>query len=469
MINLVNSNNFNKDSFFETDILIIGSGINCLSFVDFFLSLNSCDIKKKITIIEKGELNKSILTSQRTNLNVSKNYEKINNEGSFKFDVKGMNQTVSGNSSFWGGRFTRLDKEDFLSRNWIEGDKKWPIDFDHYNEALDHIYSYYKLGENLFSNFYNKIFQSHLIKSQNLENKIFYIKFINFFKLLHQKNNHKHTVDIYYNADVEKLNFLNQRILSVDIKNSNSIVFNIKATKIILSSGVLGNIKTLLRLKKNSNLVDSKNIVGKFVMNHPGGKILEIENHNKVFSSMYFGSNFMFSSYRYGLKSSIDFQKKNRITNSLLLFQPYYLVNKTNPLDLNNWFKRKFLGTFDNKIELKNENLNININFDKYLYHNLDLLIRELLKYFSYEKRNIPKIIDSIYSKTKFEDTYHYIGGTIMGEHISDSVVDTNLKHHEIDNLYVLGASVFPKSGHANPVATQLFLSYRLAIHLHNL
>ena len=38
-----------------------------------------------------------------------------------------------------------------------------------------------------------------------------------------------------------------------------------------------------------------------------------------------------------------------------------------------------------------------------------------------------------------------------------NSVVDKNLKVHEIKNLYILGSSVFPTSGHANP--TQQFVN----------
>mgnify|MGYP001448406447 CR=1 FL=1 len=100
------------------------------------------------------------------------------------------------------------------------------------------------------------------------------------------------------------------------------------------------------------------------------------------------------------------------------------------------------------------------------LFHNIEVLTKELLNYFSYDSKSIQKAIEDINSISNFEDTYHYMGGTIMGKDKLQSVVNENLKHHEIDNLYILGASTFPKSGHANPVATQLFLSYRLANHL---
>ena len=71
MINLINSNNFNSEGYHETDILIIGSGINCLTFIEFFYKFNQSN--KRITVIEKGEINKDLLKNERADLNISKN------------------------------------------------------------------------------------------------------------------------------------------------------------------------------------------------------------------------------------------------------------------------------------------------------------------------------------------------------------------------------------------------------------
>ncbi|MDB3973948.1 GMC family oxidoreductase [Alphaproteobacteria bacterium] len=481
MINLINSNNFNSEQAHETDILIVGSGINCLSFIEFFNEFNQSN--KRITVIEKGEINKDLFKNERADLNISTNPDNFQNQGMFEFHKKGMNQSVSGNSPFWGGRFTRLDKEDFIKREWLDNDKEWPFSYEEYDEIINDIYKFYRVDNNKNFDLYHYFSKKHLIKSHNLENKIFFIKFINFYYHLNQKINSIKNIDIFFNAEVEKLNFHNESINSINIINKNLKLINIKTQKIILSAGVLGNIENLLKFKRNSNLIDSKNIVGRYVMNHPSGKILEFKNNNKVFSSMYFGSNFLSLSYRYGIKGSFDFQKKNQITNSLLLFQPYHFLNKYKFSDIYKWSKRKFTANFDkkvnlnlylemlpdinNKIDLIDNNLKINVNIDKHAYHNTEVLITELLNYFGYIKKDMQKIIENIYLQRSFEDSYHYIGGTIMGDDKKESVVNKDLKHHEIDNLYVLGASTFPKSGHANPVATQLFLSYRLAKHLY--
>ncbi|MFA5872077.1 MAG: GMC family oxidoreductase [Parcubacteria group bacterium] len=60
----------------------------------------------------------------------------------------------------------------------------------------------------------------------------------------------------------------------------------------------------------------------------------------------------------------------------------------------------------------------------------------------------------------------HLMGTTRMGNDPKTSVVDQNLKAHDLDNLYVCGASVFPTSGASNPTLTIEALAARLASHL---
>ncbi len=67
------------------------------------------------------------------------------------------------------------------------------------------------------------------------------------------------------------------------------------------------------------------------------------------------------------------------------------------------------------------------------------------------------------------QDASHHMGTTRMGLDPKYSVVDSNLKLHSADNLWVIGGSVFPTSGCANPTMTLVALSIRLARHLESL
>ncbi len=60
-------------------------------------------------------------------------------------------------------------------------------------------------------------------------------------------------------------------------------------------------------------------------------------------------------------------------------------------------------------------------------------------------------------------DASHHIGGAIMGIEPNKSVVNSDLRLHDVSNLYVCSSSVFPTSGCANPTYTICALAIRLA------
>ena len=55
------------------------------------------------------------------------------------------------------------------------------------------------------------------------------------------------------------------------------------------------------------------------------------------------------------------------------------------------------------------------------------------------------------------------MGGTRMGTDKYKSVVNTDLKIHDIDNLYVSGSSNFVTTGYTNPTFTIIQFALRLA------
>lgn len=60
----------------------------------------------------------------------------------------------------------------------------------------------------------------------------------------------------------------------------------------------------------------------------------------------------------------------------------------------------------------------------------------------------------------------HHMGTTRMAAKASDGVVDGRLAMHGLSNVYMLGSSVFPTVGYANPTLTIVALAHRLAAHL---
>ena len=60
----------------------------------------------------------------------------------------------------------------------------------------------------------------------------------------------------------------------------------------------------------------------------------------------------------------------------------------------------------------------------------------------------------------------HQAGTARMGTDPFTSVVDANLKAHDLGNLYIGDASVFPSVGAVNPALTVMALALRLGNHL---
>lgn len=65
--------------------------------------------------------------------------------------------------------------------------------------------------------------------------------------------------------------------------------------------------------------------------------------------------------------------------------------------------------------------------------------------------------------------TAHHLGTTRMSDDPQQGVVDRQCRVHGVDNLYVVGSSVFPTGGWAFPTFTIVALSMRLAEHLRTL
>jgi choline dehydrogenase-like flavoprotein len=80
--------------------------------------------------------------------------------------------------------------------------------------------------------------------------------------------------------------------------------------------------------------------------------------------------------------------------------------------------------------------------------------------------RELPAMTDDAAWHADVHDAFHPAGTTRMADSPRDGVVDRDLQVHGVAGLHVLGASVFPTSGYANPTLTIVALALRLAGHL---
>ena len=58
-------------------------------------------------------------------------------------------------------------------------------------------------------------------------------------------------------------------------------------------------------------------------------------------------------------------------------------------------------------------------------------------------------------------DSNHWVGTARMGTSSNESVVNTHGQSHEIPNLFIGDASIFPANPEKNPTLTNIALSWR--------
>ena len=80
--------------------------------------------------------------------------------------------------------------------------------------------------------------------------------------------------------------------------------------------------------------------------------------------------------------------------------------------------------------------------------------------------RLVPWLEDRAAFVAAAEDYFHQAGTTRMARRPEDGVVDPDCAVHGVAGLSVVGGSVFPSSGYANPTLTIVALALRLATHL---
>jgi choline dehydrogenase-like flavoprotein len=132
------------------------------------------------------------------------------------------------------------------------------------------------------------------------------------------------------------------------------------------------------------------------------------------------------------------------------------------------WLSTEDLPVPENRVTLNKEG-NIVINYSASntepsdrLYHELKEMLKDLgmhhghlLPHHAYLKNEIP-----------VAGCAHQAGTVRFGSDPSSSVLDTDCKAHELDNLYVVDTSFFPSIGAVNPALTAIANALRVGDHL---
>jgi choline dehydrogenase-like flavoprotein len=149
-------------------------------------------------------------------------------------------------------------------------------------------------------------------------------------------------------------------------------------------------------------------------------------------------------------------------------FAPSWTLNDVARHAVDFWLSTEDLPLPENRVTLtKDGNIQIsyeasNVEPKERLYHRLKGMLKDLgmhhghlLPHHAYLKNEIP-----------VAGCAHQAGTVRFGKDPSSSVLDTNCKAHELDNLYVVDTSFFPSIGAVNPALTAMANALRVGDHL---
>ena len=465
--------------FQDYKFVIAGSGPAAISLA---LGLKK-KTKEKILILEAG--NFEFDDESQTH------YEgkSVNNCGLGNLDERRI-RAFGGTTMVWGGMCRPLDKQDY---------KSWPINKSELMPYTENAYKFLKVRKTIKSDL-------NLNENFNLID----------FKWSEPKLNINEDYKDYLIKDKQLDLLIETAVLSIDgtnkvehveVYNSNLKRYYKFIPRIfILACGAVENSRILLTSKYKSNKGFLKNLeIGTEFQIHPkievGKSIVTMDEIKNKFNLDYFNfdretfyiapTEKLISEERIGnvgcrILINKYSQKHKELLKELLCVAPTY-ANKILSLINENvdCAQIRFLCLFENerlrenRVSLDFQNLDTHGNPKAKLTMNLNendkrtirIFMEHLGKYFI--DQNLGRIgVGEFYYNDKLQwdevgqGGSHQMGGTRMGIGPNDSVVDKNLKIHNVNNFYVLGSSVFPSSGHANPTLTICQLAFRLSKHL---
>lgn len=422
----------NKINFLDYDLIIIGTGPSSTVLSDFLQK------KKKILILEKGNFKKKF-------------YEKIFSKN---LKIKKFSRTfaVGGTSLDWSQVSSYYEAIEMnRSKNVF-----WPI-------KIRELRNYYLKLNKKFNFNYKKIINSKLS---------FYIPFTTRFFFSPKKPTnfnkfYKNDIDLIYNCDVnyidEEKNYVNLYISKKNIQ--------IKVKKVIICCGGIESTTLILRSlkKKFLNKLKNKIYVGKFFMDHPKFNLGTLKYpKNEILKFISLQSNISGISY-YGVSLKKNIQLKYGLLNTYVRFEKNNskiknFINFVKNNEFHNTYSIRcffeMIPNIKNKITLKKDKANIDLNFSNAEIKTLNFLTKKIYDYFS-KNPGLESVKTFNKKNLKTDDASHHMGGLIYPK-----IVDKNLKLNGLKNIYVCSSAIFPTSGSVNPTLTICALAIRLGEHL---
>jgi choline dehydrogenase-like flavoprotein len=249
---------------------------------------------------------------------------------------------------------------------------------------------------------------------------------------------------------------------------------------VVVSCGAANSAKLLLASASDTHpngLANGSDQVGRNYMFHYSQAVLALskEPNPTVFQKTLGMNDFYFGSedFEYPLgniqmvgKSQAEMYKGEKPIETKLA--PMFAMRDIATHAVDFWLSTEDLPKPDNRVTLERDG-NVKLSYTpsnqesgKRLYHKLKSMLGHLGMH---PDHLIPR---NAYLKTTIPvaGVAHQAGTCRFGNDPATSVLDTNCKAHELDNLYVVDTSIFPSIGAVNPALTAMANALRVGDHL---
>ena len=424
---------------------------------------------------------------------------------------------IGGGSTQWRGRVSEFLPEDFC-KTYSGQEFHWPFDKTELDRHYKKLYKFLNIGEFSDSELVDKYFnnESREIPSDFML-RIYRFCKPDLFISLYNTIKHHPNLEILDNHFCNKIhNNVLDEILSLELAPEESKSILRYFDKIIVACGTLQTTALLERskevLKKSNDLV-----LGKYLIEHLEGFIGSVIvkrsdekslfkklslNENNVAIIDYDGIGVALSLRNVSLIDQLNVQYEFRklipkpyffakvINNNIFLKVPALIRASLFTERVIKFVFRKFQRVFDAllrinrySIYIKSEevpfidstvSLDLNSGDKLAYYHKVSSQTFELLQEninnfqksfndaFDADFKLYKEIQDLGSNQDFFGPNWHPMGTAKMGFESSNSICNSNLQVHGIDNLYLISGAVFPTGSNTNPTFTALALANRL-------
>lgn len=470
----------------QFDIVIIGAGLAGLS-----MAYELAATRKKVCLVESGEETRQ---DDYDNLNTGfarLSYPNGRTEAMDEFLKTSRERALGGSGNLWGGKCAELEPIDFEQRQWVSG-SGWPIRFrdikPYYHKACHHfripIFSgqhepqVQSLGASNRDDFSTVYRRFSCITGTDPGNEYFQYKYA----LAEMPN-----MTILKNASIQSLECNESGVASKKISKAlarslNGLQLQIQSDHFILAAGGLENPRVLLNSDRQQadGIGNEYGQVGRYYSGHIVFKELNFDTTDRAFFIPNASLREHFTLYSdkhpskiHGLFSvSHKAQMRQRMQGFCVAMEHVPALDDDSRIPLN--FMTEFTPNAESRVTLSDEldllgQRKLKLEW-KILQQDMDNLQQGIELFQKYiDNKNYGRIEIGSGDKDTYEAeefSRHHIGTTRMSTDPQTGVVDANCKVYGTDNLYVIGTSVFPTGGLANPTLTITALAFRLVDHL---